>query len=311
MEYYFERYGDLELQRRMVSDRFRTDAFAQAIKEMVNPGDRVLDVGTGTGILAMLAAKAGAGRVFAIDQAEIAQTAANLVKANNLKDTVKILRGPAAELELDQPVDLIISEWLGHMAVVENMLNDVLEARDNNLRPGGAMMPAWTEILIAPVDDPVLYHHDGPGFWRRKVHGLDLSSLEEPELRQGRAAPMRIEPGAVLAEGGTMVRFDCTQMQPDDPFTSGSLTFKPLRDGVLNGFVGWFRCGLSPRVVLDAGPFEPETHWAQTYFSFKPCPVREGEDLELKFNLERDPDEPRHLRVTLEACDFEQTYTVE
>lgn len=68
MEYYFKRYGDLELQRRMVADRPRTDAFAAAIREVVRPTDTVLDVGTGTGILAMLAARAGARKVYAIDQ---------------------------------------------------------------------------------------------------------------------------------------------------------------------------------------------------------------------------------------------------
>ena len=78
MEYYFKRYGDLELQRRMVGDRPRTDAFAAAIAEVVRPGDAVLDVGTGTGILAMLAAKAGARKVYAVDQSDIADAAARL-----------------------------------------------------------------------------------------------------------------------------------------------------------------------------------------------------------------------------------------
>ena len=70
--YYLKPYGDVELQRRMVSDRPRTDAFAAAIREVVKPGDVVLDVGTGTGILAMLAAKAGAREVHAIDATDIA-----------------------------------------------------------------------------------------------------------------------------------------------------------------------------------------------------------------------------------------------
>jgi 16S rRNA G966 N2-methylase RsmD len=76
VEYYFKRYGDLELQRRMVADRPRTDAFAAAIREVVRPTDVVLDVGTGTGILAMLAARAGARKVYAVDQSDIADAAA-------------------------------------------------------------------------------------------------------------------------------------------------------------------------------------------------------------------------------------------
>src|SRR5688572_17329942 len=118
MEYYFKRYGDLELHRRMIADRWRTECFARAIAEAVKKTDVVLDIGTGTGILAMFAAKAGAKRVYAIDQAEIAQTAANLVKANGFGDRVKVFRGPAGELKLEEKVDLLISEWLGHLAFV-------------------------------------------------------------------------------------------------------------------------------------------------------------------------------------------------
>jgi protein arginine N-methyltransferase 1 len=70
MSEYFEGYGHLSLQRWMVSDKRRTDAFAAAIAETVKPGDIVIDVGTGTGILAMLAARAGASQVHAVDRAK-------------------------------------------------------------------------------------------------------------------------------------------------------------------------------------------------------------------------------------------------
>lgn len=110
MDNYLKPYGDIELQRRMVSDRPRTDAFAAAIHEVVQPGDVVLDVGTGTGILAMFAAKAGARKVYAIDATDITEVAIDLVKANGLSDQIQILHGRAGELQLDQKVDLIVSE---------------------------------------------------------------------------------------------------------------------------------------------------------------------------------------------------------
>ncbi len=91
MDDYLKPYGDIELQRRMVSDRPRTNAFAAAIREVVQPGDVVLDVGTGTGILAMFAAKAGARKVYAIDVTDIAEVATDLVKANGLSDQIQSL----------------------------------------------------------------------------------------------------------------------------------------------------------------------------------------------------------------------------
>src|SRR5688572_9797615 len=98
----------------MVADRPRTDAFAAAISEVVRPTDIVLDVGTGSGILAMLAARAGARKVYAIDQSNIAVTAARLVVENRLDDRIEVIKGAADTLVLPEKVDLIISEWLGH-----------------------------------------------------------------------------------------------------------------------------------------------------------------------------------------------------
>ncbi len=311
MEYYFLRYGDLELQRRMVSDRWRTDAFAAAIAEVVRPGDVVLDVGTGTGILAMLAARAGARQVYGVDASEVAQTAANLVKSNDLGDRVRIFRGPAQELELPEKVDVIVSEWLGHFAFVENMLDDVLTARDRNLVPGGRMMPSRVDLRFAPADDPYLYYRDGPGYWRRPVHGLDLSALEALELRQGRATQTRVDPSALLAPAGRVRSVEIAAAHAESPFGRVDLEFEVARDGVLSGFVGWFDAQLSPSVWLSTGPTEPETHWSQTWFPFTPRPVRAGERLEVSLDLSRDEHELRYLNLDIRLGDSGQRYIIE
>ena len=290
MDNYLKPYGDIEMQRRMVSDRPRTDAFATAIKEVVQPGDVVLDVGTGTGILAMLAAKAGAQKVYAVDATDIADVAAELVKINGLSDQVQVFHDWAGEVQLDQKVDLIISEWLGNAALVEGMLPAVIEARDRNLAPTGRMLPSKVRVMIAPLDEPILYHSDGPGFWRERIHDLDFSSLQERELMQGRTVQIRVEPAAVLAPGQALLELDLLAADADDVRSEAELEFVPARDGVLNGFCVWFEAELSPSVTLDTSPFSPETHWAQIYMSFVPRPVRAGERVVVSAELAYDPD---------------------
>jgi SAM-dependent methyltransferase len=311
VEYYFKRYGDIELHRRMVGDRWRTDSFARAIRSVVKKSDVVLDLGTGTGILAMLAAKSGAARVYAIDQSEITQAAANLVKANELSSVVRVLRGPARDLELEEKVDLLISEWLGHFAFVEGMLDDVMIAREKHLKRNGRMLPRAVATMLAPIDDPVLYVHDGPGFWRERVHGLDFGLLEELELKQGRAVQLRVEPGALLAAAQPLVELDLTRAGAEDAWQRGEVEFEIKRDGVLNGFAGWFVADLSADERLDTGPLRPETHWSQSYFAFAPRPVKKGTELKVRFDVARDPEERRNVRLTLTVGRTTQAYVIE
>ncbi len=299
MEWYFQRYGDLELHRRMISDRARTDAFARAIAEVVAPGDAVLDIGTGTGVLAMLAAKAGATAVHAVDQADVAEVARGLIRANGLDDRVTVHRTAARDLRLPLQFDLLVSEWLGHFALVEGMLDDLCPARDAHLRKGGRMMPSEVTLLLAPVDDPVLYHRDGPGYWREPVHGLDYSSLEQLEVRQGRAAQLRVDASSLLSPGAPLMTLDMTRVQPEDPWGKGRLRFPIARDGVVSGFCGWFVAKLSPGVDLDTGPRHPDTHWAQTYVPFTPTPVSAGDVLSVGYTLDRDPLERRQVQLSL------------
>lgn len=314
MEHYLKPYGDIELQRRMVSDRIRTDAFAAAIREVVRPGDVVLDVGTGTGILAMLAAKAGAKKVYAIDATEISDVAIDLVQANGLTDRVQIFHGRASELQLDQKVDLIISEWLGNAAFAEGMLHAVLDARDNNLAPGGRMLPAKVRVLLAPLDEPIYYNSDGPGFWREPIHGLDLGSLQEVELSQGRVMQIRVDQAALLAPGQALLELDLLTTAAEDVRFEGQLEFIPVRDGVLNGFCVWFEADLSPGVLLDTGPNCPETHWAQAYMSFWPRPVRAGERVQVDVDFSYDPNSSavqRHVDLHVGVGEYEQSYEIE
>ncbi len=314
MDDYLKPYGDIELQRRMVSDRPRTNAFAAAIREVVRPGDVVLDVGTGTGILAMIAARAGARQVYAIDATDISQVAAKLIKANGLSNQIQVFHGRADDLQLDEKVDLIISEWLGNVAFAEGMLPAVLDARDHNLKSTGRMLPSKVRVLLAPLDEPILYHNEGPGFWRSPIQDLDFSALQEVELSQGRPMQIRVEPAALLAPGQTFLELDILTTTAEDIWSEGELSFVPVRDGVLNGFCVWFEAELSPSILLDTGPLSPETHWAQTYLSFTPRPVRAGQRVEVSVDFAYDPDPTavrRYVELHLGIGDSELSYVID
>lgn len=114
----------------------------------------VLDIGCGTGILSIFAARAGAKHVYAIDNAEIAEYAREIVKRNKFDSTITIIKGKVEEIELPvEKVDVIISEWMGYFLLYESMLDTVLYARDKWLVPGGLIMPDKFHINIVGFED--------------------------------------------------------------------------------------------------------------------------------------------------------------
>ena len=131
-------YTEFEVHRSMIQDRVRTDAFRAAIDTVVRPGDVVLDIGAGTGILSMFAARAGAARVYAVEQTSIAVLAQELVAANGLSDVIEVIQGDVVEIEPPEQVDVIVSEWLGGFGIDEGMLVPVIAARDRWLKRAGS-----------------------------------------------------------------------------------------------------------------------------------------------------------------------------
>jgi type I protein arginine methyltransferase len=167
-DYYFGSYSHFYIHEEMLKDQVRTNAYRQAIEG--NKDDFkdkiVLDIGAGTGILSIFAARAGAKHVYAIENAEIAFFAREIIKKNGLEDKITVLKGKMEEIELPvKEVDIIISEWMGYFLLYESMLDSVLWARDKYLnKKNGKMLPDRAQIFIAGIEDEN-YKRQKAQFW--------------------------------------------------------------------------------------------------------------------------------------------------
>ena len=155
-DYYYGSYSHFYIHEEMLKDSVRTRTYQQAIES--NPEDFkdkiVLDIGAGTGILSIFAARAGAKHVYAIENAEIAIFAEEIIKRNGLSDKITVIKGKMEEVELPvKQVDIIISEWMGYFLLYESMFDSVLWARDKYLVKGGKMLPDTAEIYVAAIED--------------------------------------------------------------------------------------------------------------------------------------------------------------
>jgi predicted RNA methylase len=120
--------ASLDYHRRMLVDVVRMDAYDRAIRKLVRPGDVVLDVGAGTGILAMLAARAGAARVHAVESMPVAEIARELVASNGLGERVIVHRADLVTMDPVERVDLVVSDFLGPFLTDDAMLPAVAAA---------------------------------------------------------------------------------------------------------------------------------------------------------------------------------------
>lgn len=140
MDYYFGSYAETEIHESMLKDTVRTESYRDFIyhNKQYFKDKIVLDVGCGTGILSMFAAKAGAKKVYAVDNSTIINKARRIVKENGLEDIIEFVQGKVEEVKLPvDNVDIIISEWMGYFLLYEGMLDSVLTARDRWLAPDG------------------------------------------------------------------------------------------------------------------------------------------------------------------------------
>ncbi|CAJ1975447.1 unnamed protein product [Sphenostylis stenocarpa] len=190
---YFCTYAFLYHQKEMLSDRVRMDAYFNAIFENKRhfAGKTVLDVGTGSGILAIWSAQAGARKVYAVEATKMSEHARALVKANNLQNVVEVIEGSMEDVTLPEKVDVIISEWMGYFLLRESMFDSVIHARDHWLKPTGVMYPSHARMWMAPIrtgigDHKLAEYASTMDEWHAFVdetktyYGVDMGSLTKP-----------------------------------------------------------------------------------------------------------------------------------
>lgn len=261
----FENFASLDVHRRMLGDRPRMEAYARALAEVVRPGMAVLDAGTGSGVLAGLAGRAGARVVYAVDNSDMIDVAAEVLKASGLADRVRLIRGDIANVQLPEPVDVVVTETFGALALAEGGLDDLRACCARNLASGGRVIPSGLALHIAPVGDPAV-HDEAVGAFA-PFGGVDLGVLRFSALHRGMTTTLGphqlLHPGVAFARVGF----------PTESRLSGRVTLHPERPGMVYGFAGWFSLELAPGVVLGTGPADAPTHWRQQFLPVEPFSV--------------------------------------
>ena len=103
--------------RQYLSDAARIEAFRSAIHEVVRPGDVVVDLGSGTGILGFLACQAGAAKVYAIEQGGMIEMARALARANGFESRIVFVPGLSTRISIPERADVIVADQIGQSGI--------------------------------------------------------------------------------------------------------------------------------------------------------------------------------------------------
>ena len=253
---YFDERNILSQHRALIEDAVRTNAFAEAIRRVVRAGDVVLDLGSGSGVLAILACRAGARKVFAVERGHIADVAAMLVADNGCADRVEVLHARSQEVELPERANVLITETLGNLGFDEQIVPSVLDARQRLLTVDARLIPSRVSLFAAPVD-AARAHEREVAFWSTPRYGIDFSLVRTFAANQLRI----IDIDDVLAPAAQLVQIDLATAQ--SPSVSGSARFSIARDAVMHGFAGWFDATLAEDIRVSNEPPLRTPNWRQ------------------------------------------------
>jgi protein arginine N-methyltransferase 1 len=266
-------FGSVHAHFVMVRDPVRVFSYRSAIERHAR-GKNVAEIGCGTGVLSLFAARAGARRVTAIEETRISQVAARMFAANGYSDLIDLRVANSRDVELDEPADLIIHEILGIDPFEENLLPYLEDARRRLLRPGGRFLPYRLEVCCMGIEleEPLNAEEDRTLEEAKEfsgLYGLDfgpflealaVSRLRSVATRTWIDGKRRFGP-RILSEEQRFLDIDFARDSLDFDGYTATIPLRIVREGMLEGAVVFFRAHLDEQTQLTTSPLAPPTCW--------------------------------------------------
>jgi protein arginine N-methyltransferase 1 len=275
--YLLEEFGD------MIADQARFGAYADAIQHAVRPGDIVVDLGCGPGIFALLACRAGAKKVYAIDAGEVIHFAKQLAVANGFADRIEFFHGDSRQMQLAERANVLVSDVRGALPLFADALPSIEDARERFLIEGGAQIPVRDTIYAAIVETPEFYKRlTAP--WKDAGRGVDLTAALPLVLNS--AYKVRSQSAQLLTEPQAWCTLDYTKRL--NMRAGAMLRFRATRNGTAHGVTVWFETQLFEDIGFSTAPGNMGAIYGQGFLPWlEPVALETGQEIEV--DLRADP----------------------
>lgn len=231
-----------------VADRVRLETFRAAIERTLKPGDRVADLGCGSGVLGLLCLEAGASHVDAIDSTAMIEVARRTMAGAGLAGRCTFVQERSQRVTLLAPVDVAICDHVGYFGFDYGIVAMMDDARGRLLAPGGTVIPQRIGLRLAAVESATARAKvDG---WHADHVPAEFGWLARHAANLRHSARFRSD--ALLGAPAHLGDIDLSRDSPGFFRWSASLPIE--RDGTLHGLAGWFDCELAPGVSMTNSP---------------------------------------------------------
>jgi len=285
-------FDSLAIHVKMLNDRTRTSQFLTSIQEVVRPDNVVVDLGTGTGILAVAAARAGARHVYAIEAGRIGQTARTLFAANGVASQITLVEGWSSQVSPPERADVLVSEIIGNEPLGERVLEVTVDAVRRWLKPDAKLVPHRLKIygLAVTIPPAVLKKQTAvPATLRQWAdwYHMDFSPLAEaarPHSAVFYLAPQRARKWRTLGDPILLAEVDFKTM--GHLVIDQTTTFTAMTAGRFNGLLVYFDLELSPTRHLSTHPAaaDAECSWRNPVWLLADSfTVRAGEEFAVTY----------------------------
>lgn len=256
----------------MLNDAERNRAFHAALRAQLEPDQLVLDVGAGSGLLGMMAARAGARAAVSCEMLEpVAHVARRIIAANGLSDRVSVVPKSSFDLrvghDLPARADLLVTETIDCGLLGEGILPIIHHAVDHLLREGARIIPAGARVMFALLESPAIHHNN----FAFEAGDFDVRLFNRFSTRE--YFPVRLSTWSHEFLCAPATAFDFAfQAAPRAP----GVNWVPVeiqRSGAVHGVVFWFELDLGAGIRLSNAPHSPQSHWMQAVQCFE-LPVR-------------------------------------
>lgn len=232
----------------MLRDRVRVEAYRRALAAVITPQSTVLDLGTGVGTFAVMAARLGAKHVYAVDSAEVIATAEQVARASGVADRITFLHARALDVTLPERVDVIVSDLGGALPIFEEHIPSLVHAREHLLKPDGVLIPQRARLMCAPVSSAELDSYL-TGIW--SVDDIDFTPAYLTAMQMPHA--LRVQPQELAAAPQCWAELDFATITSPD--VRGSATWTLDGDRMIHGVALWFESTLRDGVTYASGPW--------------------------------------------------------